>query len=202
MYPDKQWYVLVNDDAYLFDGNLARLMRNYDESAPIVDGGILFYDYHCGGTVNWGDHPFVHAGGGIFMSRAAMEAFVKTNTYVCMEKNKFCAAGDVVLTRCLQDAGVQIAGRKETIGELFRIGNMYCDGWHGKPSDKPITYHHLTKDQMWLLYKLELEHREQPARKGLSQTGWMRGYLRKSLLRICGGSLRLSNTLAQSPRKT
>ena len=75
-FPNAHWYVMIDDDTYLFLDNLEISLksRNWNEPHYL---GVPTYFSGCDGVSKFGDGPFfAHGGSGIIMSRAALKKLV------------------------------------------------------------------------------------------------------------------------------
>ncbi|KAJ3072669.1 hypothetical protein HK102_006185, partial [Quaeritorhiza haematococci] len=106
-FPDAEWYMMFDDDTYLFLPNLDRFLSQFDANQPYYFGKANVF-IGCDGIKKFGDGPFfAHGGSGIVMSRGAMLRFL-TKVDKCINKYQTCWAGDIRVGLCLRDAGVLI----------------------------------------------------------------------------------------------
>ncbi|KAI9225061.1 hypothetical protein BC828DRAFT_371985 [Blastocladiella britannica] len=140
-FPHAEWYVLADDDTFLFLDNLLFALAVHSPDLPHYFGsGNMFRG--CDGVEHFGDGPmFAHGGAGIVLSRAAVARVIQ-HLPRCTIKYSECPVGDVQLALCLRDAGVTF----EPIGPLpFMQENPGIKGWV-YPTDaclRPISMHHL-----------------------------------------------------------
>ncbi|KAJ3223581.1 hypothetical protein HK099_000931, partial [Clydaea vesicula] len=103
--PEADWYIMLDDDTYMFFGNLDVLLKKYNPNHDHYFGtGTLFNG--CDGVTKFGEGPeFAHGGSGIVISRSAMKKMVK-NSKKCIKQYRDCWAGDVRTSLCLRDQGI------------------------------------------------------------------------------------------------
>lgn len=59
-YPDKEWYIMLDDDTYFNFVNLEVFLSGYDSSQPLYFGNANVF-VGCDGVRNFGDGPkFAH----------------------------------------------------------------------------------------------------------------------------------------------
>lgn len=58
-----QWFIMIDDDTYMFSGNIAKFLRTLDSSRP----------YYIGSIAMVRDVFFAHGGSGVIFSRAALD---------------------------------------------------------------------------------------------------------------------------------
>jgi len=158
-YPNAKWYMMVDDDTYVFLSNLKKRLSFYDPEEKLYLG--LSWPIPTGCFPSWNDARFAHGGAGIILSHAAMVAFVG-NYDVCLKSFDDCYAGDVRMALCLNTVGIRI-NRSE-----FRHVGI---NWRGhsdqapsleyswlEPCDLPLTFHHLFAKQQKLLFDIQRYH--------------------------------------------
>lgn len=64
--PDRDWYVVIDADTYLFWTTLVAFLERLDPEKKLLLGSIAHYK----------DFPFAHGGSGYVMSRGAMDDFI------------------------------------------------------------------------------------------------------------------------------
>lgn len=176
-FPNKKWYVLLDDDTYIFLENFARfiLQQGMDEEA--VYTGKVFYISRCGGFERDGawkankTEPrglFAHGGSGIVINGLAMERLFPAIVQ-CMRDYTPCWAGDMQLGLCLRRTGVMI--RRNRVSSFDRHFVPFCPSkaladrrysarW--KSDDEPVTFHKIDLNEL----KLVSEFERLTARKG------------------------------------
>jgi hypothetical protein len=174
LYPDKKWYVMLDDDTYIFLDAFAEFTSRHsspeDTASPLFTGKA-FYVSNCG---SWGrngknmDVPngpratFAHGGSGIVLNGVAMEMlFVKAPQ--CVRKFSSCWAGDVQVSLCLLESGVTTVryGSKRTFEKHFTPFSpghalrdaRYVTRWHS--SERPITFHKAPVSELQMLADFE-----------------------------------------------
>jgi hypothetical protein len=148
-YPNKKWYVMVDDDTFIFWNNLLDFVQDYDYLKPWYFGLSTNF-VGCDGIYKYGQGPlFAHGGSGIVLSQKAVEMLVlKSNE--CITKYDTCWAGDVRLALCLRDIGIHVDGRGEFHKDPPNDEFEYQD-----PCIKPISFHHLLPHQIQTLYDIK-----------------------------------------------
>ncbi|KAI9017067.1 hypothetical protein BC832DRAFT_527390 [Gaertneriomyces semiglobifer] len=155
-FPDAEWYVMLDDDTYVFFDNLAELLSDYNPEDKLYIGGKNMF-IGCDGVKTWGEGPFfAHGGSGIVISRGGMKAMMN-GLDACIEKYKSCWAGDVRTALCMRDQGILLTSpggfHKDPPNDQF--------GYPKDPCTTPATFHHLLAKQIQRLYDLEEKTREQ-----------------------------------------
>jgi hypothetical protein len=88
-YPQADWFIMIDDDTYIFLSNLEHYVKDLDPNEPHYLGFRNMFR-GCDGVKKFGDGPlFAHGGSGIIMSRKAVEMLLP---YVdkCIVKYKEC----------------------------------------------------------------------------------------------------------------
>ncbi|KAI8905174.1 hypothetical protein EDD86DRAFT_182583, partial [Gorgonomyces haynaldii] len=151
-FPNADWYVMIDDDTYVFMDNLDERLSQFDPSQPIYIGSANVFQ-GCDGVTRFGDGPaFAHGGSGIIVSKGAVQKILPILDK-CIVKYKDCWAGDIRLGLCLRDAGILITG-----DHTFNRDPPHRKyGFTIDPCDRPSTFHHLLVDQIQSLYELEMK---------------------------------------------
>ncbi|KAF2152178.1 glycosyltransferase family 31 protein [Myriangium duriaei CBS 260.36] len=111
MRPQKDWYIFIEADSYIFWDNLFRWLAHLDPAKELYMGSPV-----------WRSKPrrstFAHGGSGIVLSRAGLERLVRPPGYDCVVagctqygfdfKDKCC--GDEVLSDVFNARGIPLAG--------------------------------------------------------------------------------------------
>ncbi|KAJ1555098.1 hypothetical protein HK405_003255, partial [Cladochytrium tenue] len=75
-FPDANWYLMIDDDTYVFLDNLMDFVATRDPAVPLYTGNRQVF-VGCDGVKRISDSPgFAHGGSGILMSRAAVDAII------------------------------------------------------------------------------------------------------------------------------
>jgi hypothetical protein len=149
-YPDKDWYIMIDDDTYVFYDALVNKLKKFDPNRPHYLGN--FFEF--AGCVTDKEKPyFAHGGSGIFISRGAMKKMIKI-VDSCITKYRRCWAGDVRTALCLRDVGVfiDVDNAVGFFSEAPGLGNE----WPDDACAQVVTLHHLTPLQMQQMYELEI----------------------------------------------
>ncbi|KAJ3016416.1 UNVERIFIED_CONTAM: hypothetical protein HDU68_012227 [Siphonaria sp. JEL0065] len=93
-YPDANWFMMIDDDTYVFVDNLVDYLSTLDPQTPYYIGRANSF-VGCAGIVNHGDGPeFAHGGSGYVVSKKAMSMLLDGYN-ACIEKHSSCWAGDI-----------------------------------------------------------------------------------------------------------
>jgi len=158
-YPNAKWYMMVDDDTYVFLSNLKQRLSYLDPEEKLYLGESWPIPTQC--FPNWLNARFAHGGAGIILSRAAMKAFME-NYDNCVNSFDDCHAGDVRLALCLNNVGVRLnrSERKHNDinwrGHSDQAPNLEYS-WL-EPCDLPLTFHHLFAKQQRFLFDLQRYH--------------------------------------------
>ncbi|KAJ3076326.1 hypothetical protein HDU98_004310 [Podochytrium sp. JEL0797] len=101
------WYIMIDDDSYVFWDNLELYLSTHDPSVPYFTGRNNYFK-GCDGVTNFKDGPYIAQGGsGIVISRGAM-LLMREGLDECILKYETCWAGDIRTALCLRDVGVKV----------------------------------------------------------------------------------------------
>eukprot|EP00842_Homolaphlyctis_polyrhiza_P001503 jgi/Hompol1/2353/HPOL_005962-RA len=158
-FPDAKWYMMIDDDTYVFFENLLDMLNMYDAEKPLYMGSHNVFR-GCDNVYRLGDGPgFAHGGSGIVLSRGAMRELM-TGIDQCILKYRDCFAGDVRLALCLRDHKIYITDPKtfnrDPPNEQYPFPKDPCY--------RPVTFHHLLVSQIQKLYNLETELKSRTSR--------------------------------------
>ncbi|KNE54909.1 hypothetical protein AMAG_00853 [Allomyces macrogynus ATCC 38327] len=154
-FPNAKWYIMIDDDSYVFMENLHHLLLPLNSSEPHYIGAPNHFR-GCDGVDKIGDGPmFGHGGSGIVLSHEAVRRMVEVADD-CVFRYRPCWAGDVRLGLCLRDAGVKISymfpGRRyfNPVTPHWSVHPYYED-----PCKRVVTFHHLSQATMQKLHDIE-----------------------------------------------
>jgi hypothetical protein len=151
-FPEKEWYVMMDDDTFLFFDNLLEFLSSFDPGRPWYFGLSTNF-IGCDQIVEYGKGPlFAHGGSGIVLSKRALELML-TKSEECIAKYSGCWAGDVRLALCLRDVGVHIDGRGE-----FHENPPNDEMDYPDPCARPLSFHHLLPHQSQMLFDAIQKH--------------------------------------------
>jgi hypothetical protein len=107
-YPDKQWYLLVDDDTFVIQPSLRPLLEHFDPTQP----------HYLGNAVGDFRARFAHGGSAVILSHAAVSALFKapkalSSVYVDSLDETW---GDRLLAKALLRLGIHL---DETYSHLF-----------------------------------------------------------------------------------
>lgn len=161
-FPNKKWYVLLDDDTYIFLENFARyILQDGMDDVPIYTGKV-FYMSRCGGFERDGSWKankseprgvFAHGGSGIVMNGLAMTRLYPA-IIQCMRDYTPCWAGDIQVGLCLRRTGVFV--RKTGTHSYDRHFTPFCPSkaladrryssrW--KSEDEPLSFHKIEEHE-------------------------------------------------------
>lgn len=163
-----KWYNFIEADTYMFWSNVLKYQAALDHTKPYYIGAELFIDWTL----------FAHGGGGILMSRPALEMFVDEYANHAQDWETFMNmhwAGDIVLGRLLNAASVFLT----PAWPHFHPHAPGNDTFYWANDDRrfwcypAISYHHVNPEvvsdlwhfeQQWIEQELE-ERKTQRLRK-------------------------------------
>ncbi|KAH9264082.1 hypothetical protein BASA83_012480 [Batrachochytrium salamandrivorans] len=149
-FPSADWFVMLDDDTYMFFDNLQQLVGKLDPELPHYFGSATMF-LGCDDVKNWGEGPFfAHGGSGIVLSRGAIKKLVSTLD-TCIVRYKSCWAGDIRTSLCLRDNNILLKDPKGFNGMPPNKDYAYPN----TPCLKPLTFHHLLTRQIQKLFDLE-----------------------------------------------
>ncbi|KAJ3076320.1 hypothetical protein HDU98_004304 [Podochytrium sp. JEL0797] len=146
-FPDAEWYIMFDDDAYvLLDNYAAHLATlNPDDEWYLGQPNVFA---GCDGVTNFGDGPlFAQGGAGIVISRGAMKKMVPVLDK-CILKYRDCWAGDVRVALCMRDSGVLITQTDQLYQSPPNSDFEYPD----TPCTEPLVFHKTLPHQIQSLY--------------------------------------------------
>lgn len=170
-FPGKKWYLLLDDDTYLFAENFARYIFHEGMDEQPIYTGKVFYISRCGGfgrDGTWlGNHSaprgmFAHGGSGIILNAKALDAMY-TSIPHCIRQFSSCWAGDMQVGLCLRQAGV-VVRRVQPHNSFERnyipfwpskalADRRYSGRW--KSEEEPLTFHKIPDEEQRLLSDFE-----------------------------------------------
>eukprot|EP00177_Eucheuma_denticulatum_P005569 GFKZ01010120.1.p2 GENE.GFKZ01010120.1~~GFKZ01010120.1.p2 ORF type:complete len:320 (-),score=49.59 GFKZ01010120.1:1581-2540(-) len=189
VFPGKRWYVLVDDDTYVFLENFARFLRREGgrEGEPVYTGKV-FYISKCGGFAKDGTLAanrsaekgmFAHGGSGIVVNGVAMER-VYPRIGECIREYSSCWAGDMQVGLCLRKTQVLVRKRGGKSGyerHFIPFGpskalsdRRYVSRW--KSLEEPVTFHKIDEEEEQLVSEFE-----KAAPEGVVRYSELREYL-------------------------
>ncbi|KAI9335704.1 hypothetical protein BDR26DRAFT_822383 [Obelidium mucronatum] len=155
-FPDAEWYVMFDDDSFVYLDNLQEFLSTLDPDKPHYLGQANRFK-GCDGVTVIGQGPkFAQGGAGIVISRGAMNA-MSPILDKCILKYRTCWAGDIRVGLCMRDAGILA---KDTQG-FYGIppnANFY---FPNDPCVKPFIFHHALPHQIQSLYDIQISKQAQ-----------------------------------------
>jgi hypothetical protein len=145
-FPNAEWFIMLDDDSYIFLKNLDLFLSKFNSSEPYYFGeATSFVGEHF-----YQSNLFAQGGAGIIISKGAMKR-LENEWDNCIEKYRDCWAGDVRISLCLRDVGVLVTHNdgfhSNSPNDNFDFTNHQCS--------IPFTFHHLLKHQIQSLYEVE-----------------------------------------------
>jgi hypothetical protein len=158
-FPDKSWYVMIDDDTYILMDALQQKLKHFNPNEPYFFGNYMHFS-GCDDALS-NELYFGHGGSGVVLPKAAMKMLISSMSS-CIPKYRKCWAGDVRVALCLRDLNIFIERDDNTLGEFNNDipgPNMV---WGMNPCLHPITFHKLLPRHMQSLHKIETElHQKQ-----------------------------------------
>lgn len=172
VFPGKKWYLLLDDDTYIFLENFARyIMQDGMDDKPVYTGKV-FYISRCGGFARDGtwvanrSEPkgmFAHGGSGIVINSLAMEK-VYPKFADCIREYSSCWAGDMQVGLCMHRVGVPLRKRHPGKSPWERhfipfwpskslSDRRYSNRWHS--NEEPITFHKIPEGEERIMSNFE-----------------------------------------------
>jgi len=168
-FPNAKWYILLDDDTYLFLDNFARYTQLSSPATPVYTGKVFFIS-NCGefahnGRSHFGagtHEVFAHGGAGIFINSVAMNTMFP-NIQKCIHKYSSCWAGDMQVGLCMHDAGVEVHNFKRGISHEY----MFTPFWPSRAmadsryttrlrsKSEPVTFHKVPPEEGQLISRFE-----------------------------------------------
>ncbi|KAI9225048.1 hypothetical protein BC828DRAFT_135660 [Blastocladiella britannica] len=175
-FPNASWFVILDDDAYVYMDNLHARLSKLDPNVPHYIGAPNIFA-GCDGVRKFGEGPaFAHGGAGIYMSRAAVDGVMRVLDR-CIVKYHDCWAGDIRVALCMRDAGVFVTNPFE--GLIHQVPPT-ATTFHFPPRRdqagacaRPITFHHVRPYMYQALHAAEARARQHTSEGDWNATsGW------------------------------
>jgi hypothetical protein len=149
MLPDKDWYFHLDADTYVVWSSLLEYVRRLDPSEEVFLAAVTYM----------GGSPFGYGGGGLLLSRAAMQKFALNYTEIAANwdphVHEHCC-GDWVVSQALKEIGVDVADVFPTfIGTRPPTIPFYDDEW----CQPLVTLHHMSTEDDEEVAKFEERRR-------------------------------------------
>lgn len=143
-FPNAKWFLLIDDDTYLFKHNLKRFLTSLNSSDSHYIGTP--YTFNGCGLVP-GERSILFAqgilftlkilgGSGILISHGALSRLIPL-IKDCNHKFRDCTAGDVRTALCFKDAGIYLTPNLEFNAFPPSLYNL------GPACSEPLTFHHM-----------------------------------------------------------
>ena len=171
-FSESKWFIMIDDDTYIFKNNLIAHLLTLDDSKPLYIGHDLGMG-ECGENGKIDNPAFAQGGAGIVLSRPALVKMVNMS-HLCEKRHENCFAGDMSTSLCLRDAGVYL--NKNDLNRNFHdisIQKLSISD----PCDKPFSFHHLRPLHIKLLHDLEVEMQAEHGHNALINVGMVFKYM-------------------------
>lgn len=170
VFPGKKWYILLDDDTYIFLDNFARYISEDGLDERPIYTGKVFFIARCGGFGHDGSllankaekGLFAHGGSGIILNHHAMNAMY-TSVPTCMREYSSCWAGDMQVGLCLRRHNIRVRriGARKLLERHFipfcpskgLSDRRYSSRW--KSMEEPITFHKIPDAEQRLVSQFE-----------------------------------------------
>ncbi|KAI8819812.1 uncharacterized protein EV422DRAFT_86546 [Fimicolochytrium jonesii] len=169
LFPDKDWYFIIDDDTYIFAENLLAFLAPINASIP-YQLGWAFYGGGCkmvGASRPTPAHRFIQGGGGILVSRGAFREFLPAQQE-CAERTATCLTGDQAIGACLAYLGVAPPDVDHPFGFFmhdWRAGSPRFNQpgvdppefiWAEDPCRSPVTAHRMREHDVQDAFDAEM----------------------------------------------
>ncbi|KAJ3025010.1 UNVERIFIED_CONTAM: hypothetical protein HDU68_007558 [Siphonaria sp. JEL0065] len=149
-FPKAEWYVMFDDDSFVYIDNLEEYLSTLDPDEPHYIGQSNRFK-GCDGVKVFGQGPrFAQGGAGIVISRGAMKA-IASILDGCILRYKTCWAGDIRVGLCMRDAGILVKHKDGFFGIPPNANFQFPND----PCTKPFVFHHSLPHQIQSLYDLQ-----------------------------------------------
>lgn len=150
-FPKAEWYIMLDDDTYLFFDNLKYYLSKYD---PLKDHymGSGRLETSCPITLFKNQTMFGMGGAGVILSRSAMIKLYN-NMDKC-KKYETCGYGDGALAECLREIGLLFDNALYDVMNGESPEDLYYS-WQEDACLLPITFHHVKPFTVQKLYEID-----------------------------------------------
>lgn len=152
--PQAKWYIFVEADTFVIWRNIAKWLAHFDASKP----------YYMGLQMRIGEIVFGYGGAGVVLSNPALTKLVEHRNASLTFYDEFTAghwAGDCIMGKALQDAGVDLFWSWPTIISENPLAMDFEDAFGGNARKLwchyAVTYHHLSTREVLQLADFEEE---------------------------------------------
>ncbi|KAI9335705.1 hypothetical protein BDR26DRAFT_920355 [Obelidium mucronatum] len=149
-FPDADWFMMIDDDSYLFLDGLHQFTKRYNPNRNYYFGQANKFR-GCDDVTEMGDGPPIAQGGtGILLSRGAIKTMMEIVDQ-CIVQYEDCWAGDVRVGLCLRDVKIKLKHIPGFNGWPPQENFVFSPN----PCETPLTYHHVLPAQMYKLRQIE-----------------------------------------------
>ncbi|KAI8815879.1 uncharacterized protein EV422DRAFT_339410 [Fimicolochytrium jonesii] len=169
LYPEKDWYFIIDDDTYVFAENLLEFLSPINASIP-YQLGWAHYGGSCkmvGAAHPTPPHRMIQGGGGILVSRGTFPKFLAAQQE-CAQRTSTCLTGDQAIGACLAYIGAAPPNAEHPFGFYmhdWRSGSPRFNvkgvdppefWWSADPCHRPVTAHRMREHDVQDAFDAEL----------------------------------------------
>lgn len=156
-WPDASWYIMIDDDTFVFQRALASLLSGLNPQDKHYigyprRGAHMCRDVSSSWHRNHSEGPFALGGCGMILSRGALIEFTKV-VRDCTIISQDCYLDDVRLFFCLRDIGVHLNTSMKYPAMNF-APNKNIDWGQIDPCERPVVFHGVSPhaSPLWQYY--------------------------------------------------
>jgi len=163
-FPNAKWYILLDDDTYLFLDNFAHYITPRPHSTVPMYTGKSYFIAKCaeflpsGYTAMNERRLFAHGGAGIFLNHLAMDQLYP-KIGECIRSYSDCYAGDMQVGLCMKKVGIKLhdfyGGQyDEFMFTPFSLSRAMADSRYTdrlQSKLRPVTFHKIPRKEHQLL---------------------------------------------------
>lgn len=143
-WPEASWYIMVDDDTFIFRHTLASLLSGLDPQGQHYlgyprCGAHMCRDVSTGKYPDQPEGPFALGGCGIILSKGALTELTKV-VRDCTVVSQDCYLDDVRLFFCLRDIGIHLNTSFQYPAMNF-APNQHIDWGRLDPCLRPVAFH-------------------------------------------------------------
>ena len=143
-WPEASWYIMIDDDTFVFRQKFATLMKGLDpEDKHYIGyprrGAHMCRDFSSLRHRNHSEGPFALGGCGMILSRGAMKEFTRV-VRGCTIRTQDCYLDDVRLFFCLRDVDIFLNTSIKYPAMNF-APNKNVDWGQIDPCEQPVVFH-------------------------------------------------------------
>ncbi|KAA6427897.1 MAG: hypothetical protein FRX49_02559 [Trebouxia sp. A1-2] len=163
-WPAAKWYIMIDDDTFVFRRALAKLLSGLDPQQKHYigyprQGASICRDPSASEHLKPSDTPFALAGCGMILSQGAMKRLAQV-IVECIIASQDCYLDDVRLFLCLQDIGIHLDTTISYPAMNF-APTKNIDWGRLDPCLHPVVFHGVMPMEMHMLHAADLKHHGQ-----------------------------------------